>query len=239
MVRGAGSRAVASHGLHLLHFRPPATRDIQGTRSVRRRSRRQWGRAWVRGLWRHEAFIPCMFAQLQQKTSQARKASDEGAGASAAGRGFEACGVTRRPSAACSLHCNTRHCRHVRRQMKGPAPAGQGAGSRPVGSRGLHLLHVGKPATRGTARTPGVSQWSQRQRERARVRGLWLHEVYIPCMFALLQHETSQAHERRQMHEPAPVGQGADSRPVASRGVHPLHVRIPATRDVAGTRGVR
>eukprot|EP00964_Phaeocystis_antarctica_P038114 scaffold21819_cov65-Phaeocystis_antarctica.AAC.3 len=44
-------------------------------------------------------------------------------------------------------------------------------------------------------------------------------------------------HARRQINEPAPAGQGAGSRPVASRGDHPLHVREPATRDIAGTRG--
>eukprot|EP00964_Phaeocystis_antarctica_P030958 scaffold17522_cov62-Phaeocystis_antarctica.AAC.2 len=64
-----------------------------------------------------------MFAFLQHETLQAREASDERAGASGAGRGFEACGVTRRPSPACSPPCHTRHCRHARRQMKVPAPA--------------------------------------------------------------------------------------------------------------------
>ena len=39
------------------------------------------------------------------------------------------------------------------------------------------------------------------------------------------------------MNEPAPVGQGAGSRPVASHGVHPLHIRTPATRDIADTQG--
>ena len=38
------------------------------------------------------------------------------------------------------------------------------------------------------------------------------------------------------MNEPVPVGQGAGSRPVASQGDHPLHVRIAATRDIAGTQ---
>eukprot|EP00964_Phaeocystis_antarctica_P029873 scaffold16842_cov42-Phaeocystis_antarctica.AAC.1 len=79
-------------------------------------------RARVRGLWRHLASIPCMLAILQHETSQVREASDERAGASGAGRGFEACGVTGRPSPACSRSCNTRHCRHARRQMNEPAP---------------------------------------------------------------------------------------------------------------------
>eukprot|EP00964_Phaeocystis_antarctica_P018385 scaffold10159_cov63-Phaeocystis_antarctica.AAC.1 len=101
----------------------------------------------VRGLWRHQASICRMFAFLQHETSQARGASDERAGASGAGRGSEASGVTWRPSAACSRSCNTRHRTHASRQMEGPAPVGQGAGSRPVASRGVHLLHVRIPAT--------------------------------------------------------------------------------------------
>eukprot|EP00964_Phaeocystis_antarctica_P153905 scaffold122350_cov39-Phaeocystis_antarctica.AAC.1 len=67
-----------------------------------------------------------MFASLQHETPQAREASDERAGASGAGRGFEACGVTRRSSPACSRSCNTRHRRHARRQMNEPAQVGQG-----------------------------------------------------------------------------------------------------------------
>ena len=116
------------------------------------------GRARVRGLWRHEAFIPCMFASLQHETSQAHEASDERAGASGARRRFEACRLTWRSSAACSLPCNTRHRRHARRQMKDLAPPGKGVGSRPVASRGVHLMHVCFPATRYIAGTPGVSQ---------------------------------------------------------------------------------
>eukprot|EP00964_Phaeocystis_antarctica_P069593 scaffold42307_cov38-Phaeocystis_antarctica.AAC.1 len=93
---------------------------------------REWGRGQVRGLWRHKAFIPCMLAFLQHETLQAREASDDRAGASGAGRGFEACGVTWRSSPACSHPCNTRHRRHARRQMNEPAQVGQGVGSRPV-----------------------------------------------------------------------------------------------------------
>eukprot|EP00964_Phaeocystis_antarctica_P069594 scaffold42308_cov63-Phaeocystis_antarctica.AAC.1 len=91
-------------------------------------------------LWRHRATICCMFALLQHETSQGREASDEGA--SGAGRRFEACGVTRSSSPACSHSCNTRHRRRARRQMIKPALAGQGAGSRPVDSHGVHVLHV-------------------------------------------------------------------------------------------------
>ena len=136
-----------------------------------------------------------MFAHLQHEASQARKASDEGAGASGAGRRFEACGVTGRPSAACSRPCNTRHRRHARRQIKERAPVGQGEGSRPVVSRGVHPLHVREPATRDIAGMQGVRVRSRRQWGRARIRGLWRHEVSMCCKFALLQHETSQARE--------------------------------------------
>eukprot|EP00964_Phaeocystis_antarctica_P053773 scaffold31587_cov51-Phaeocystis_antarctica.AAC.2 len=52
-------------------------------------------------MWRHLATICCMFALLQHETYQAREASDERAGASGAGRGFEVCGGTGRSSAAC------------------------------------------------------------------------------------------------------------------------------------------
>ena len=100
----------------------PACTRTYSTRH-RRHARRQmnepaleWEGAVVRGLWGHSASIPCMFAFLQHKTSQAREASDEGAYASGAGRGFEACGVTGLPSSACSHPCNTRHRTHARRQ---------------------------------------------------------------------------------------------------------------------------
>ena len=114
------------------------------------------------------------------------------------GRGFEACGVTRRPSPACSLSCNTRHHRHARRQMNEPPPVGRGRGFEACG-----VTRRSSPAS-----SP-------------------------PCN---TRHRT---HARRQMNEPAPVGQGAGSRPVASPGVHPLHVRTTATRDITGTQGVR
>ena len=58
----------------------------------------------------------------------------------------------------------------------------------------------------------------------ARVRGLWRHMAFICCMFAFLQHETSEAHEALEEGAGASGAEGASSRPVASRGVHVLHV---------------
>ena len=102
-----------------------------------------------------------MSASLQHETSQAHEASDERAGASGAGHGFEAGGVTRRSSPACSPACNTRHRRHTRRQMNELAPVGQGTGSRPVAIHGVHPLHVGIPATRDIAGTRGRQRKKQ------------------------------------------------------------------------------
>ena len=179
-----------------------------------------------------------MSASLQHETSQAHEASDERASASGAGHGFEAGGVTRRSSPACSPACNTRHRRHARRQMNEPAPAGQSAGS------GL-VAHVASIPCMFAILQHETSQAREASDDRAGASGAGRGfeacgitrrpspACWLPC------HTRHRRHARRQMKEPAPVGQGAGSRPVASLGVHLLHVRTPATRDTAGTRGVR
>eukprot|EP00964_Phaeocystis_antarctica_P053777 scaffold31588_cov64-Phaeocystis_antarctica.AAC.4 len=206
-----------------------------------------------------------MFALLQHEASQAREASDGRAGASGAGRGFEACGVTGRSSPACSLPCNTRHRRHARRQMKERTPVGQVAGSRPVASpgareasdrgagasgagRGFEACGVTRRSSpacwlacntrhrrhaRRQMKEPAPAQGTGRGFEACGVTGRPSPACSLPC------HTRHRRHAGRQMKESAPVGQGAGLRPMASHGVHLLHVREPATRDIAGTRGVR
>ena len=131
---------------------------------------------------------------LQHETSHTRKASDERAGASGAGRGFEACGVTRPSSPACTRTYSTRHRRHARRQMNEPALEWEGAVVRGLWGHSASipcmlacLQHEISQAREGVRRTSWC-QWGI-----ARVRGLWRHEACIPCIFAILQHETSQA----------------------------------------------
>ena len=87
------------------------------------------------------------------------------------GRGFEGRRLTQRSCAASAPPCNTRHRTQARCQSMEPAPARKGAGSRPINSPSVHVLHVRLTATRGIARTRGVSKWGRRQRGRVRVRG--------------------------------------------------------------------
>ena len=155
--QGAGSRPVASRGVHPLHVGIPATRDITAARRQKNElvpvghcaSSRPVASPGVHPLHVRPPATRDIAGTRGRQMNETSPVSGEG-------RGFEACGVTGRPSPACWLACNTRHRRHTRRQMKGPAPAGEGAGSRPVASLGEHLLHVRAPATRSIAGTRGV-----------------------------------------------------------------------------------
>ena len=169
------------------------------------------------------------------------RASDERGGASVVGREFEACGVTGRPSASYLYSCNTRHRRHARAsdERAGASVVAREFEACGLASPGVHLLHIRHPATRDTAEAREASDeragtsGGGRGFEACGVTGRSSAACSHPC------HTRHRRHARRQMIEPVPVGQGAGSRPVASPGDHLLHVRPPATRGIAGTRGVR
>ena len=186
---------------------------------------------------RHVASKCCMYAPLQNEASHARESSANEVGASGAGSGFEGRRLTRRACAACLRPCNTMHCTHACQQPMELAPAGKGAGLRPINSPGVHVLHARQPATRSIARTRGFSRWSRRQRGGRGFEGRRL--TRRSC--AASSHPCNTRHRtqaRCQSMEPAPAGKGAGSRLVNSPGVHVLHVREPATPGIARTRGI-
>ena len=152
---------------------PCNARHRRHVRASDERARASGAGARVRGLWRHVAVIPCMFANLHHETLQARELSGEAGGASGAGHGFKACGVTWRAFPACSLACNTRHRRHTRRQMIEPAPAGAGRGFEACG-----VTRRSSPASSHTCNTRhrrharASDDLAGASRSRAQVRGL-------------------------------------------------------------------
>eukprot|EP00964_Phaeocystis_antarctica_P018387 scaffold10159_cov63-Phaeocystis_antarctica.AAC.3 len=137
---------------------------------------------------------PRMFVFLQHEASQARGASDARGGASGAGRGFEACGVTRRSSPAFLPYCNTRHRRHARASDERAGASGAWRGFEACGvtrhSPLACLLHCNTRHHRHARR-----QMNEQAPAGARVRGLWRYKAFICRMFAFLQHETPQARE--------------------------------------------
>ena len=193
--------------------------------------------ARVQGLWRHMAFIPCIFAYLQHETSQAREASDESAGASGAGRGFEACGVTGRPSPACSRTCNTRHRRHASASDKRAAASGARARVRGLWRHEASILCMQASQQHETSQAREASD--ERAGASGAGRGFKACGVTWRSSPAC-SHTCNTRHRRhagRHIKEPTPLGQGTGSKAVDSHGVHVLHARIPATRNIAG--GVR
>ena len=166
----AGSRAVDSLGVHVLHVCAPATRCIARTRVNSRWSWRQRGRAQVRAV--DSLSVHVLHARQPATRSIARtQGFSRWNRRQRGGRGFEGRRLTRRSCAASSHPCNTRHRTQARCQSMEPAPARKGAGSRPINSPSVHVLHVRLTATRGIARTRGVSQWSQRQRGKRGLEG--------------------------------------------------------------------
>jgi len=193
---GAGSRAIGSRGVHLLHVRVPATRDSARTRGVSHRSQRQ------RGAGAGSRAVASRGVHLLHVRMPATRDSARTRGVSQG----EPAGSEDRARVRGAVGSHGLHLLHVRppatrdsARTRGVSQSsrrqrGAGAGSRAVGSPGVHLLHVRMPATRDSARTRGVSQGEPAGSEdRARVRGPLAHSAFICCMFALLQHETAHA----------------------------------------------
>ena len=145
-----------------------------------------------------------MFVNLQHGAIARTRPSANRAGASGEGRGFEARKLSRLPCAACSRPCNTRHRTHAGRQPLEPAPAGRGAGSRPVNSPGVHVLHIREPATRGIAGTRASAKGAGASGER---RGFVCRRLTGRSCAACsrLCNTRQRTHARCQPMEPAPV----------------------------------
>ena len=109
----------------------------------------------------------------------------------------------------------------------------EGASSRAAVSRCDHALHIRPPATRRHRTHAGrQAKWSRRKQGRGRgFEGCLRHQALMPFMFASLQHGgTVRTTGVSQWSRGASRGEGAGSRGVASRCVHALHIRPPATR---------
>ena len=104
------------------------------------------------------------------------------------------------------------------------------------GTREINALHFRFPATRGISGTRGVrcTSWRQRGCRRFEARIL----TGRPCAACSPSCNTRHRRHARASKEPAPVGLGAGSRAVDSRGDHVLHLRHPATRGITRTLGV-
>ena len=143
-----------------------------------------------------------------------------------------------------STPCMFASLRHETSQARGASDEGAGASGERARVQGLWrheasipcmfacLQHETSQAREASDERAGAS-WAGRGFEASGVTWQSSPACWHSC------NTRHRRHARRRMRELAPVGRGRCSRPVASRGVHPLHVGIPATQDIAGMRGVR